>query len=152
MPTLQGHIFFTLQYFASNLCNLRNWRCSYKLYIYHFLLSKFKRFKIQSIYLFGIILRTKFFYWKLALRAIERKINLKEWLFNQISFYFRFKEAYSWPAIAPHETFEQYDCLIWLRILNLYKDWNVSQSFLSADILSIEFHTETVFLNLNSIY
>jgi hypothetical protein len=32
---------------------------------------------------------------------------------------FRFKEAYSWPAIAAHAKFEQYD---WLRILNLYKD------------------------------
>jgi hypothetical protein len=53
------------------------------------------------------------------IRAVERKINLKERLFNQISIDLRFKEAYSWLSIAAHAKFEQYD---WLRILNLYKD------------------------------
>jgi hypothetical protein len=46
-------------------------------------------------------------------------MNLKERLFDQISIDFRFKETYSWPAIAAHAKFEQYD---WLRIINLYKD------------------------------
>ena len=97
----------------------------------------------------GLFLRPNFFYWKSILRAIERKINLKEWLFNQISIDFRFKEVYSWPAIAAHAKFEQYD---WLRNLNLCKDWNDSQSSVSTYILSIELRTERVFVNLNSIY
>jgi hypothetical protein len=48
---------------------------------------------------------------------LERK---KEFLSGQISIDFRFKEAYSWPAIAAHAKFEQND---WLRILNLYKEF-----------------------------
>jgi hypothetical protein len=60
-----------------------------------------------------------FFDWKSILRASERKFNLKERVFNQISIDLRFKEAYSWLSIAAHAKFEQYD---WLRILNLYKD------------------------------
>ena len=78
---------------------------------------------------------------------LKEKSIWKKWLFNQISIDFRFREAYSWPAIAAHAKFEQYD---WLRIINLYKDWNDSQSSLSTDILSLELHTETVFVNLNS--
>jgi hypothetical protein len=50
---------------------------------------------------------------------LKEKSILKELLFNQISIDFRFKEAYSWPAIAAHAKFEQYDCL---GISNLYKD------------------------------
>ena len=62
-------------------------------------------------------------------RLMEKSI-FKELLFNQISIDFQFKEVYSWSAISAHaKFFEQYD---WLRILNLYKDRNDSQSSLST--------------------
>jgi hypothetical protein len=74
---------------------------------------------------------------------LKEKSIFKELLFNQISIDFQFKEVYSWSAISAHaKFFERYD---WLRILNLYKDRNDSQSSLSTDIHSIELHTETVF-------
>jgi hypothetical protein len=41
--------------------------------------------------------------------VIERKINLKGVIFQSNFNHYRFKEAYSWPAIAAHEKFEQYD-------------------------------------------
>ena len=47
---------------------------------------------------------------------MKKKSILNELLFNQISIDFRFKEAYSWPAIAAHAKIVQYD---WLRIVNL---------------------------------
>jgi hypothetical protein len=80
---------------------------------------------------------------------LKEKSTLKEWLFYQISIDFRYKEAYSWPAIAAHAKFEHYDSF---RILDIHNDRNDSQSSLSTDILSIELHTETVFFTLNSIY
>jgi hypothetical protein len=47
----------------------------------------------------------------LKINPIRRRLkeNSKELLFNQISIDFLFKEAYSWPAIAAHAKFEQYD-------------------------------------------
>jgi hypothetical protein len=80
--------------------------------------------KIQSIAIefsifLGLFLRTKPFLLKINPTRDKKKNQSKRSCFQSNLNHFRFKEASSWPAIAAHAKFEQYD---WVRIINLYKD------------------------------
>jgi hypothetical protein len=67
-----------------------------------------KRLKIQSVYPVATISLQLFYGSNSSYGRLKEKSILKEFLFNQISIDFRFKEAYSWSAIAAYANFEQY--------------------------------------------
>ena len=67
-----------------------------------------KRLKIQSVYPVATISLQLFYGSNSSYGRLKEKSILKEFLFNQISSDFRFKEAYSWSAIAAYANFEQY--------------------------------------------